>query len=738
TLANVNAALNGLPFSPPANLSGAALLRLPTFDQGNTVSGGALNDSDSVSITVTAVNDAPLAAADSNALTEDTASAAGNVLTNDTDIDLDTLSVAQVNGAPGNVGIAVAGLYGALTLDSSGSYTYALDNTLAAVQALKPGDTLLDTFGYQVSDGNGGAATSALSVTITGLNDVAVIGGTATGNVIEDSAAPNLTAAGALTINDADTGESALVTQPGTAGTFGTFAVDAAGNWTYSAANNQAAVQQLAADATLTDTFNVVSADGSANRNVVITLTGVNDAPNITGTAAASVNEDASSPQLSAGGALTITDVDSGQSSFIPQAGTPGAAGSFSIDAAGNWSYAALNGQAAVQQLAAGATLTESFNVTSADGSTIQTIVVTLTGVNDAPLASHNAVTLSGITTYTLQANEFGYADVEGEAFTTLRITGTPSSGALLLDGIPVVTGQDISAADLAAGKLALAFPATPADVVTDAFTFQVNDGTSYSASSYTFAVSVIPNLVSDPGTAPSGTVTTTAPSEPASPGASQATSPQAPLATPPAAAPASSTAQPDASGGTLETALLTNVDSANGNATGSQQGAQTPPSDPGTADSTQARSAAARHTSFLLRTALFDPVRFDAPAALPVALQAAMSDAGSTSGTAQDAAFLRELDHLRDTLKSEGELEQRIIGSAVAVGAGLSVGYVIWLLRGGLLITSLLSSLPAWRFVDPLPVLGRLQDDDDEEDESLESMVSASGRGPEEEEAHG
>ena len=36
----------------------------------------------------------------------------------------------------------------------------------------------------------------------------------------------------------------------------------------------------------------------------------------------------------------------------------------------------------------------------------------------------------------------------------------------------------------------------------------------------------------------------------------------------------------------------------------------------------------------------------------------------------------------------------------------------------------SVLSSLPAWRLVDPLPVLGSLGDGLDDDDESLESMV--------------
>jgi hypothetical protein len=48
-----------------------------------------------------------------------------------------------------------------------------------------------------------------------------------------------------------------------------------------------------------------------------------------------------------------------------------------------------------------------------------------------------------------------------------------------------------------------------------------------------------------------------------------------------------------------------------------------------------------------------------------------------------------------------------------------------MWLLRGGVLVTSLMSSLPAWRVIDPLPVLARgRRRADDEDDESLDDMV--------------
>src|ERR1044071_267144 len=64
-------------------------------------------------------------------------------------------------------------------------------------------------------------------------------------------------------------------------------------------------------------------------------------------------------------------------------------------------------------------------------------------------------------------------------------------------------------------------------------------------------------------------------------------------------------------------------------------------------------------------------------------------------------------------------------VSGSVAVGScGLPVGYVLWLLRGGALLASLLSSLPAWRLIDPLPVLSRVDDEDDAE-EDQDAFVS-------------
>src|SRR5213076_299352 len=59
TLADVNAAMDGMTFTPGANLNGPMSLQISSSDEANTGAGGIKTDADSVSINVAAVNDAP-------------------------------------------------------------------------------------------------------------------------------------------------------------------------------------------------------------------------------------------------------------------------------------------------------------------------------------------------------------------------------------------------------------------------------------------------------------------------------------------------------------------------------------------------------------------------------------------------------------------------------------------------------------------------------------------------------
>jgi hypothetical protein len=77
-----------------------------------------------------------------------------------------------------------------------------------------------------------------------------------------------------------------------------------------------------------------------------------------------------------------------------------------------------------------------------------------------------------------------------------------------------------------------------------------------------------------------------------------------------------------------------------------------------------------------------------------------------SASATLRDQRWLGQLDHLRNTVASKQKSDARVVGSAAVFTSTVSYGYVIWLLRGGLLLSSLLSSLPAWASLDPLPIL--------------------------------
>ncbi|HEX8665517.1 MAG TPA: calcium-binding protein [Beijerinckiaceae bacterium] len=112
-------------------------------------------------------NNPPTAAADSAAVNED-ATATGSVLANDTDPG-DTLRVSAVAGQPVPTGgsVNIAGVYGTLTLNSNGSYSYSPNN--AAAHDLLPNQVVSEAFTYTVSDTRNATASATLTFTITGI-----------------------------------------------------------------------------------------------------------------------------------------------------------------------------------------------------------------------------------------------------------------------------------------------------------------------------------------------------------------------------------------------------------------------------------------------------------------------------------------------------------------------------------------------------------------------------------------
>jgi len=87
-----------------------------------------------------------------------------------------------------------------------------------------------------------------------------------------------------------------------------------------------------------------------------------------------------------------------------------------------------------------------------------------------------------------------------------------------------------------------------------------------------------------------------------------------------------------------------------------------------------------------------------------------------------RSTAFANALDRLRNDAREDVALEHTLTVSAAGVSLGLSLVYVLWLIRGGVLMGSYLSALPAWRILDPLPVLARPDDEAEEDEEDLHS----------------
>lgn len=89
---------------------------------------------------------------------------------------------------------------------------------------------------------------------------------------------------------------------------------------------------------------------------------------------------------------------------------------------------------------------------------------------------------------------------------------------------------------------------------------------------------------------------------------------------------------------------------------------------------------------------------------------------------------FSGQLDRMRAALQEDLDLNRNVTISVAGVSLGLSLVYVLWLIRGGVLMGSYLSALPAWRVLDPLPVLSRVDDEAQEDDEALDAVSDRGG----------
>ncbi|HYF44533.1 MAG TPA: VCBS domain-containing protein, partial [Ramlibacter sp.] len=219
--------ISKLTFEPAANSTGTTSFSFQVRDNGGTANGGINLDptANTVTIQVTAVNDAPVASADTSPDARESGhneagiNPSGNLLSNDTDVDDagTALKVTAVSNAAAGTSASpaagstsalnaasVVGRYGTLLVGANGSYTYQVDNANSAVQALRQtSNTLSEQFTYTMSDAAGATSTSTLSILIQGTNDAPVathdfasakehltatpgIGSNAAGNVLDN------------------------------------------------------------------------------------------------------------------------------------------------------------------------------------------------------------------------------------------------------------------------------------------------------------------------------------------------------------------------------------------------------------------------------------------------------------------------------------------------------------------------------------------------------------------------
>ena len=313
------------------------------------------------------------------------------------------LTISDADGADEEAFVAefIRGTYGQIGIQADGNYRYTV-STDPVTQALRAGEIVVDTFTLTSVDGT----TVDVTISIEGINDPATFPSTAPVQISEDATAP-LT--GQINVEDRDAGESEIVASQ-QIGSFGVFEINAAGQWSYTVDN--AAANRTPAGQESNDVFIITSLDGT-EQDFLVQVVGVNDAAVITGDTTGTIDEDA---LQSVSGVLAVADPDFNQSRLAPQEAVElGDFGTFQYNGLGRWFYTVDN--EAVANLNATESVTDSFEVSSFDGSATVLVTITVEGRNDY---SDDAVTTEAGTPVTF--NVFDNDQVAGDVVVTSNL----------------------------------------------------------------------------------------------------------------------------------------------------------------------------------------------------------------------------------------------------------------------------------------------------------------------------
>jgi len=511
-----------------------------------------------------------------------------------------------------------------------------------------------DSFTVTVTDDLGGTTTQLVNIILAPVNDAPTTTPMTLTSIAEDSG-PRLITQAELLANAADMdGPSLTATGLVIATGTGTLVDNGDGTWSYTPTAND----DTAVIFSYTVTDGSLTAAGTAN----LDITSVNDAPTTTPVTFTAIAEDSGARVITQAELLVnATDVDNPSLTATNLAISSGT-GTLVDNGDGTWSYTpAANDDTSV-----------SFSYTVTDGSlsAADTANLDITSVNDAPTGS---VTITGTPTQgqTLTAaNTLADADGQGTVTYTWKA-----------DGTTVGTGNSYTLSEVEVGKVI---------TVTASYTDMrgANESVTSSGVGLVSSVDVAVSVLIDPLP-----IVPVPELGPVTPPVDEAPAPEAPEET--IAEPVQATDP--------ETGIL-------------QLGEFGPAGDD--------RGAG------IVETALNAGLRTIAPLFADNALN---HREVWTNPETQGGLLLRLLDIIQveytmgnsdfnsitpavhvDIAQDEDFLVDVVTQGTQITAVSLSVGAVWWALRAGGLFTSLLTSLPAWRSFDLLPVLNRDDDEDD------------------------